>query len=118
MTDILSGLCLVGLFGLLVFFIIYAISRGEKEPETNRVRRQRPRYDDKDIRSSGGFGRPAPPPNPDYDTPEIRSGGSFRKPTRMKDRSRSSGLGGALGRRSPRRNDDDNIESSGSFGGR
>ena len=120
MTDFLSTLCMLGLFAVVIFFIISALSRGRQEAEAN-TQRERPRYDDDDIRSSGGFGRPAPPPNPTYDTPEINSSGGFGRPAqipRTKDTSRSGGFGGALGKKRSSRADDDHIESSGSFGGR
>lgn len=117
MTDLFSGLCMLVFFGIFVLFIIYALSRSKQSAEAD-VPRHRPHYDDDDIRSSGGFGRPAPPPNPTYDDPDIRSSGSIGKPPRPKNRKAGGGFGGVLGKRPAKRNDDDKIESSGSFGGR
>lgn len=116
----LSGLCILAFFALFMLMILMMLMRGGSARAGGpTIRRERPQYDDPEVRSSGGFGSPAPRPNPTYDDPNVRSGGSFGGRPRFKNKTRGASSGPSLGTRpNPRREggDDDNIRSRGSFG--
>ncbi len=112
----LSTLCILGVIVLVLFFVLPRMMGGGAGPYSRRGPLDS-EYDDPNIGSSGGFGRPGGGQRPSVDDPNIGSRGSFGRSRSFFPR-RSSGSGGSPlgGGRSSGRTNSPNVGSRGGFG--
>lgn len=120
MTD-LAPLCFLGLFLLLVFWMMSRMMRANPGYPYGRRGGESPRYDDPNIGSRGAFGDDMPSESPRYDSPDIESRGSFGRnrgffPSSTRKSGPPGGLFGGRSRGLGGRPNSPNIRSRGGFG--